>query len=67
MAIGEKEASIPVEPPKLIIGEEGVEILVPNSLVDSVSTNLKLYLTGRFLSYAHRLRCSGSGLVRDGN
>ena len=47
----EKEAFILVEAPRVISSEEGVEILVPDSLVDSVSSNLKLCLIGRFFFF----------------
>ena len=51
MVIEEKEAFILVEAPKVISGEEWVEILVPDSLVDNVSTNLKLCLIVRFIFF----------------
>ena len=51
MVIEEKEAFILVEAPKVISGEEWVEILVPDSLVDSVFANLKLCLIGRFIFF----------------
>ena len=51
VVLGEKEAFIPVESTKVISSEEGVEIIVLDSLVDNVSTNLKLCLIGRFVSF----------------
>lgn len=50
---------VPLEAPKVISGDEGVEIVVPNNLVDSVSANLKLCLIGRFVAF-----CSSIEMVR---
>ena len=40
-----------MEAPRVISGEEGVEILVPDSLVYSVFANLKLCLIGSFFFF----------------
>lgn len=50
VVIGE-EAFIIVEAPRVIINVEGVDIVVLDSLVDKMSTNLKLCLIGRFVSF----------------
>ena len=51
VGLGEKEALILVESLKVISNDEGVEIAVLDSLVKRVSTNLKLFLIGKFVSF----------------
>lgn len=48
---GEKVAHILLKAPKVINSDEGVEIVAFDSLVDSVSTNLKLCLIGRLFVF----------------
>lgn len=51
VVLGENMTHVPLEAPKVISGQEGVEIIVPDSLVNSVSTNLKLCLIVRFVAF----------------
>ena len=51
MVLGEKKTHIPLEARKVINWEEEVEIVIIENFVDSVSTNLKLCMIGKFVSF----------------
>ena len=59
VVLGEKVANILLEACRVIRKEKGVEIVVPENLVDSVSANLKLYLIGRFVPF-----CTSIEIIR---
>ncbi len=61
MVFGEKMTHVPLEAPEVISGDERVEIVILDSLVDSVSANLKLFLIGRFVAFFPSIKWLGSG------
>jgi len=51
VVLGENMTHVSLEAPKVISGDEGLEIVILDNLVDSVLVNPKLCLVGRFVVF----------------